>query len=109
MAEHLHRIGIFGGQNAELRVVLERARQVHQLAVGARYQSLFRQAWRNLLRDLCRGGAARNFAGRTIRQSNLNALHVVIYSPVETSSLLALTNAVKNEDGVAGFAQPAVR
>src|SRR5580704_11501978 len=78
--------------------MLERAREVDQLAVSARNQGFFGQSRRNLARNFRCGGAPRHFASRAIRQSDLNSLHVAICSPVETSSLLAHAKAVKNED-----------
>src|SRR6202161_3208495 len=47
------------------------------------------------MRDLRRGGASRHFADGAIRQRDLNGLHAAVYSPVETTSLLAQTGAVK--------------
>src|ERR1700735_3489417 len=95
VAEDLYRVGIFGSQNGKLRVVLERTREIHQFAVGARNESFLRQTRRNLVRDLRRSGAARHFAGGAIRQRDLNGVHAAVYSPVETSSLLAQAGAVK--------------
>src|ERR1700735_649126 len=99
VAEDLYRVGIFGSQNGKLRVVLERTREIHQFAVGARNESFLRQTRRNLVRDLRRGGAARHFAGGAIRQRDLNGVHAAAYSPVETNSLLAQTGAVKARAG----------
>src|SRR5271156_2887795 len=95
VAEHLHCVGILGGQNGKLGVVLERAREVHQFAVSARNQSFLRQTRRNLMRDLHRGSAARHFADGAIRQRDLNGVHAAVCSPVETNSLLAQAGAVK--------------
>jgi hypothetical protein len=80
--------------------LFERARKIYQLAIGASHQSIFRQPWRNLVRDLRSGGAALHFAGGAVRQSNLNGVgaHAWRFSPVETASLLARADAVKAAD-----------
>ena len=75
VAEDLQRVGILRRENRERSVVLERPREVHQLAVGARHQRLARQAVRDLSRDLRGRGAARHFLRGSVRQCDLDGIH----------------------------------
>src|SRR5580704_8413160 len=102
MAEHLYCIGVFCGEDGNLRSVLQRAGEIDEVAVRARYQSFLRQARRNLLRNLRGGGPARNFTGGSIRQSNLNGFsaHAGLSSFLETTSLLARARAGQGETPV---------
>ena len=72
VAEHLHRVGILRGEDRELGVVVERARKIDELAIGARDQSFLGEARRNLMRNFGGGGAAGHFAHCAVRQSDLN-------------------------------------
>ena len=100
MPKHLQRIRILRGEDGNFGVVLERARKIYQLAIGARYQRFFRESRRDLARNFRSGGAARHFACGAVRQSDLNGVsaHAWSFSPVETASLLASAHAVKAGD-----------
>ena len=76
VAEHLDRVRIFGGEDRQFGVVVQRPREVDQFAIGARDQRFFRQARRDLAGDLRGGGALRHLARRSIRQRDLNVVHV---------------------------------
>ena len=58
MAEHLHRVGIFRGQDRKLDAVVERLRKIDELAIGARDQRVLGEARADLPGDLRGGGAA---------------------------------------------------
>ena len=79
MAEYLHRVGIFRGEDGELGVVVERARKIDEFAVGARYQRFLGEARRDLLRDFGGGGAAGHFASCAVRQCDLYGSHGVCF------------------------------
>ena len=75
MAEHLQRVGILRGEDRERGVALERARKIHQLAIGARDQRFLGQAVRNFCGDFGGRGAARALARGAVGQSDLNGFH----------------------------------
>src|SRR5580704_1851052 len=75
VAEHLHRVGILGGEDGELSVVVERASEIDQVAICSGDESLFRETRRNLLRYISSGGAFGDVAGGAVGQSNLNGVH----------------------------------
>ena len=79
MAKHLHRVGIFRGEDRKLGAAVERLRKIHQLAVNARDERVLRQARPDLARDLRGGGAAGHLARRTIRQRDLNIFHFFFF------------------------------
>ena len=75
VAQHLHRVGILRGEDRKLYIVVERARKIDQLAVGARDESLLGEARRNLLRDFSGGCSARDFACGAVGQRDLKCGH----------------------------------
>ena len=81
MAQHLDGVGILRGEDRELYVVVERARKIDQLAIGARDESFLGEARRNLLRDFGGGGSARDFACGAIRQRDLKCGHFSFCGP----------------------------
>ena len=97
MPKHLQRVRIFRGEDGNFGIMLERARKIHQLAIGTRHERFFRQPGRNLARNFRSGRAALHFASGAVRQSDLNGVsaHAWCFSPVETTSLLAGADAVK--------------
>src|SRR6202142_4747577 len=95
MAKHLDGIRILSGEDRKLRVLLERAREVSQIAVGARHERFLRESRGNLARDFGGCGAPAHFADGAVRQRDLNVLHAGSSILVETSRLLAQADAVK--------------
>jgi len=100
MPKDLQRVRIFRSEDGNLGVALERAREVHQLAIGAGDESFFCEARRNLVRNLRSGGTALHFASGAVRQRDLNGFsaHTWCFAPVETASLLADADAVKADN-----------
>ena len=87
MPKHLHRVGIFRGEDRKLDAAVERLRKIHQLAINARDERVLGEARPNLARDLRGGGAAGHVACRTIRQRNLNVVHVFLgLKPIRANS-----------------------
>ena len=74
MAKHLERVGILRGEDRKLDVVVERAREIHQFAIGARDERFFRQSRRDLAAISAADGAARHFASGAVWQSDLNGI-----------------------------------
>ena len=74
MTKYLDRLGILGGENAELDVGMERAREINQFAIDARDQRLFGQTRRDFLGDLRRSGSARNVANGAVWQRDVNGV-----------------------------------
>src|SRR5579863_3328133 len=62
MPEYLHSVRVLRGQDGERGVVVERAAEVNQVAVGPGDERFFREPRRNLLGDLSGRSSARNLA-----------------------------------------------
>ncbi len=75
VAQHLDGVGILRGEDRKLYIVVERARKIDQLAIGARDESFLGETRRNLLRDFGGGCSAGDFARGAVRQRNLKCGH----------------------------------
>src|SRR6185437_540228 len=76
VAEYLNRVRVLGGEDRQFRVMFQRPREIDQVAVDARDESFLRQARRDLAGNLRGGGALRHLARRSIRQRDLNVIHI---------------------------------
>ena len=79
VAENLERVGVLRGEDREIYAVVERARKVNQLAVNPGDERVLGEARPDLRGDLRGGGAAGHFAGRAVRQRDLNGFHFIVY------------------------------
>ena len=73
--KNLQGVGIFGGEDRELGVVVQRTRKVDEFAVGARHQRFLGETRRNLMGDFGGGGSAGYFASGAVGQSDLDRVH----------------------------------
>ena len=75
MPVHFERLGILGGQNLELGVVLEGPVQIPQIAVHARHNGVIRQPGADRPRDVQGPGSRRNALDTAVRKGDLYVVH----------------------------------
>ena len=79
VAEDLHGVRILRSKDREIHVVIERARKIDEFAIDACDERVLCEARPDLRGYLRRCGAAGHFAGRAVRQCDLNGFHFFVF------------------------------
>src|SRR5436309_14434817 len=88
LAKARQRLGALVGDDANRRVLLDRKRQIDELAVDDTGQRRLREVWRDPLRDVAHASARRDSAGRPVRKRHRDLIHLGL---TRSSWLLAVS------------------
>ena len=75
MAKNLQRVGIFRGEDGEPGVVIERTREIDELAIGAGDEGFAGESVGDVARDFGGGGATRDLASGAVGQGDADGVH----------------------------------
>ena len=75
VAKNLQRVGIFRGEDGEPGVVIERTREIDELAIGAGDEGFAGESVRDVARDFGGGGAGGDLARGAVGQGDADGVH----------------------------------